>query len=101
MLEAGYPQIVLSHLEAITDLLPEKISRDPLPLTIAQLKLVKTAIGVILNISLSFGVESHFFCSDLFIDAVFRGGPGSVDILGGAIDTVTPLDRHLPTWCLA
>ena len=59
LLEAGYPQTVLSLLEAIADRLPHDINREPLPLTIPELKLVKTAIGVILNISLNYG-SPHF-----------------------------------------
>ncbi|KIP09107.1 hypothetical protein PHLGIDRAFT_103348 [Phlebiopsis gigantea 11061_1 CR5-6] len=56
LLEAGFPQTVLALLEVYADSVnPTHPSREPLPLSIADLKIVKTAIGVLLNAS--FGYE--------------------------------------------
>ncbi|GJE87202.1 hypothetical protein PsYK624_032850 [Phanerochaete sordida] len=56
LLEAGFPQTVLALLEGYAEnVKPEQAGIDPLPMSIADLKIVKTAIGVLLNAS--FGYE--------------------------------------------
>ncbi|EKM55405.1 uncharacterized protein PHACADRAFT_256013 [Phanerochaete carnosa HHB-10118-sp] len=56
LLEAGFPQTVLALLEGYAESVkPSLAGIDPLPLSIADLKIVKTAIGVLLNAS--FGYE--------------------------------------------
>ncbi|KAF7966291.1 hypothetical protein HWV62_39207 [Athelia sp. TMB] len=51
LLEAGFPQEVVSLLEGYVSTIPDDFSflREPLPLTTAHLKIIKTAIGALLN----------------------------------------------------
>ncbi|EMD38507.1 hypothetical protein CERSUDRAFT_113687 [Gelatoporia subvermispora B] len=53
LLEAGFPQIVVSLLEGYAESLPSS-QTESLPLTIPDLKIVKTAVGVLLNASLGY-----------------------------------------------
>ena len=56
LLEAGFPQTVVTLLESYSESIPQKRRlTDPLPLHPEDLKIVKTAVGVILNISLGYG----------------------------------------------
>jgi len=56
LLEAGFPQTVASLLESYSEIIPPKRPlTDPLPIHPDDLKIVKTAVGVILNISLGYG----------------------------------------------
>ncbi|CAK5264572.1 unnamed protein product [Mycena citricolor] len=54
LLEAGIPQAVVSLLEGYAETIPEEKTSQPLPLTIPHLKVVRTAIGVLLNVSLNY-----------------------------------------------
>ncbi|KAJ7685139.1 hypothetical protein DFH06DRAFT_1157579 [Mycena polygramma] len=54
LLDAGLPQAVVSLLEGYSESIPEPPSATPLPLTIPHLKVVRTAIGVLLNVSLNY-----------------------------------------------
>ncbi|KAJ7632571.1 hypothetical protein FB45DRAFT_507396 [Roridomyces roridus] len=54
LLEAGLPQAIVSLLEAYAETIPSPPSTTPLPLTIPHLKIVRTAIGVLLNASLNY-----------------------------------------------
>ncbi|EPQ58166.1 hypothetical protein GLOTRDRAFT_136931 [Gloeophyllum trabeum ATCC 11539] len=55
LLEAGFPQTVVSLLEGYTESIPSSRHRaDPAPLSIPDLKLIKTAIGVLLNCSIDY-----------------------------------------------
>lgn len=55
LLEVGFPQVVVSLLEGYAERLPAVPRVEPYPLTIPHLKVVKTAIGVVLNLSLGYG----------------------------------------------
>ena len=56
LLEAGFPQTVVTLLESYSESIPPKRRlTDPLQIHPEDLKIVKTAIGVILNISLGYG----------------------------------------------
>lgn len=57
LLEAGFPQRVVSLLEGYAESLKPEQS-EPLPLSIPDLKIVKTSIGVLLNASLGYGTPS-------------------------------------------
>ncbi|KDQ61324.1 hypothetical protein JAAARDRAFT_82449, partial [Jaapia argillacea MUCL 33604] len=53
LLDAGFPQAVLSLLESYADLIsPTRPYSEPLPLSLLDLKVVRTAIGVLLNASI-------------------------------------------------
>ncbi|KAI6039034.1 hypothetical protein EDC04DRAFT_3112751 [Pisolithus marmoratus] len=54
LLEAGFPQAVVSLLEGYSELVPSGLRPDPLPLSIPHLEVIKIAIGVLLNTSLGF-----------------------------------------------
>ncbi|KAG1756831.1 uncharacterized protein EDB91DRAFT_1094661 [Suillus paluster] len=54
LLEAGFPQAVVSLLEGYTDTIPEEPQMDPFPMSIAHLQVVKTAVGVLLNATLTY-----------------------------------------------
>ncbi|KAF9227969.1 hypothetical protein BS17DRAFT_774550 [Gyrodon lividus] len=54
LLEAGFPQAVVSLLEGYADNLPPEAQTDPLPLSISHLQVIKTAVGVLLNSSLGY-----------------------------------------------
>ena len=56
LLEANFPQTVVTLLESYSESIPPKHRlTDPLPIHPEDLKIVKTAVGVILNISLGYG----------------------------------------------
>ena len=58
--EAGFPQTVVALLEGYA----ESISPDqtsPMSISIPDLKVVRTAIGVLLNASVNYGAPSHAF----------------------------------------
>lgn len=52
--EAGFLQSVVSLLEGYADQVVTD-NLDPLPLSLSDLKIVRTAIGVLLNASIGFG----------------------------------------------
>ncbi|KAJ7109328.1 hypothetical protein C8R44DRAFT_802209 [Mycena epipterygia] len=54
LLEAGLPQAVVSLLEGYSESIPDSPVATPLPLTIPHLKVVRTAIGVLLNASVNY-----------------------------------------------
>ncbi|KAJ7156022.1 hypothetical protein C8R43DRAFT_922335 [Mycena crocata] len=54
LLDAGLPQAVVSLLEGYSESIPDPPTATPLPLTIPHLKVVRTAIGVLLNASLNY-----------------------------------------------
>ncbi|KAJ6547514.1 hypothetical protein B0H19DRAFT_1166060 [Mycena capillaripes] len=54
LLEAGLPQAIVSLLEGYSESISEPPTATPLPLTIPHLKVVRTAIGVLLNVSLNY-----------------------------------------------
>ncbi|KAF7294977.1 GTP binding [Mycena indigotica] len=54
LLESGLPQAVVSLLEGYAESIPNPPTSSPLPLTIPHLKVVRTAIGVLLNVSLNY-----------------------------------------------
>ena len=56
LLEAGFPQTVVTLLESYSESIPPKRPlTDPLPIHPEDLKIAKTAVGVILNVSLGYG----------------------------------------------
>ena len=56
LLEAGLPQAIVSLLEGYAELIPGNTQTEPLPLSISHLKVVRTAVGVLLNASIGYGV---------------------------------------------
>ncbi|KAF8163260.1 hypothetical protein B0H34DRAFT_694710 [Crassisporium funariophilum] len=54
LLEIGFPQAVMSLLEGYAETIPVPPDANPLPLSIPHLKVVRTAIGVLLNASIGF-----------------------------------------------
>ncbi|KAF5331076.1 hypothetical protein D9619_005541 [Psilocybe cf. subviscida] len=54
LLEVGFPQAVISILEAYAESIPSPPTGKPLPLSIPHLKVVRTSIGVLLNASIGF-----------------------------------------------
>lgn len=66
LLEAGFPQTVVNLLECYSESLPPKRRlTDPFPIHPEDLKIVKTAVGVILNVSLGHGKSSTLTAEDL------------------------------------
>ncbi len=59
LLEAGFPQVVITLLEGYTETIPHPPAAEPLPLTIAHLNIVRTCIGVLLNASLNFSMRKQ------------------------------------------
>jgi len=57
LLEARFPQAVVALLEAYAETIPP-LTGAPLPLTIANLGVIRTCVGVLLNASLNFGVHN-------------------------------------------
>lgn len=55
LLDAQFPQLVASLLEGYAETLPAIPSSQPLSLPTQHLKIVKTAIGALLNLSLNYG----------------------------------------------
>ncbi|KAF5365667.1 hypothetical protein D9758_003317 [Tetrapyrgos nigripes] len=54
LLDANIPQALLSLLEAYTESVPPAPLENPLPLSTLELKVIRTAIGVLLNASVGF-----------------------------------------------
>ncbi|TDL27510.1 hypothetical protein BD410DRAFT_782602 [Rickenella mellea] len=54
LLEAGFPQTTLSLLEAYADIVPAVPQTNPVVFSIKDLKVIKTAIGELLNASLGY-----------------------------------------------
>lgn len=59
LLESGFPQTVVSVLEGYAEAV-EPTNLAPLPLSIPDLRIVKTSIGVLLNLSVGFGKYRAF-----------------------------------------
>ena len=57
LLEVGLPQDIISLLEAYAESV-NPVSTEPLPLSTPDLQIVKTAIGVLLNVSVGYGAPS-------------------------------------------
>lgn len=71
LLEAGFPQVVVSLLEGYADHLPTQPQVNPLPLSTSHLQVIKTAIGFLLNSSLGYGVSTRLTDS-MHIDISFH-----------------------------
>ncbi len=63
LLESGFLSALVTMLERYTDLIPSDKPTDFLPLSVAHLRVVRTAIGVLLNASLGYGTCA-WPCSD-------------------------------------
>jgi hypothetical protein len=71
LLEAGFPQTVVILLESYSESIPPKRRlADPLPIHPEDLKIVKTAVGVILNVSLGYG-RSLSLTAEHLLNALF------------------------------
>jgi hypothetical protein len=57
LLEARFPQAVIALLEAYAETIPSPPTGEPLPLTLANLGIIRTCVGVLLNASLNFGMH--------------------------------------------
>lgn len=62
LLEAGFPQAVSNIIDTYIDSLPTPLSPEPAQLSLDQLNIVKTAIGVLLNSSLAYGAYPVLAC---------------------------------------
>lgn len=76
LLEAGFPQTVVTLLESYSESIPPKRRlADPLPVHPEDLKIVKTAVGVILNISLGYGRYSISAAGNILTALSFSSEP--------------------------
>lgn len=55
LLDAGLPQVLVSLIEAYTESFDFFAGSKPLPLSLSHLKVIRTAVGVLLNASVSYG----------------------------------------------
>jgi hypothetical protein len=72
LLEAGLPQVIVSLLEGYTELIPVGAYTEPLALSIPHLKVVRTAIGVLLNASIGYGVVYCFNADANPLKSIYR-----------------------------
>lgn len=56
ILDVGLPQALVSLLEAYTESVDFSSGSKPLPLSLSHLKVVRTAVGVLLNASVGYGL---------------------------------------------
>lgn len=76
LLEAGFPQTVVTLLESYSESIPPKRRlTDPLPIHPEDLKIVKTAVGVILNVSLGYGIHSALAAGSVLTPLSFLTEP--------------------------
>jgi len=76
LLEAGFPQTVVILLESYSESIPPKRRlTDPLPIHPEDLKIVKTAVGVILNVSLGYGRSFTLKFGNLLTAFTFQQNP--------------------------
>jgi len=99
LLEAGFPQTVVTLLESYSESIPPKRGlTDPLPIHPEDLKIVKTAVGVILNVSLGYGISSTLVAENgltaLFFS--YRAGQNSSTLFGGSDHHPSHLDCDIP-----
>jgi len=62
LLEAGFPQAVSTIIDKYVNSLSPPSPSEPVQLSLEQLNVIKTAIGVLLNSSLAYGTYSVFMC---------------------------------------
>ena len=55
LLDSGFPETIVTLLEGYTETLPQRPSPNPLPLSDVHLKIVRIAVGALLNLSLGYG----------------------------------------------
>jgi len=55
LLEAGFPQATVSLLEGYAESIPPPPHTQPLDLPVAHIKVIRTAIGALLNASIGYG----------------------------------------------
>lgn len=67
LLEAGFPQALVSLLEGYAEAISPLPNTKILAISLPHLKVIKTAIGVLLNASIGFGTTHHgcVYSSDL------------------------------------
>ncbi|KAI0064603.1 hypothetical protein BV25DRAFT_1823008 [Artomyces pyxidatus] len=54
LLDAGFPQMIVAILESYVETIPAERTAQVLPLSLPELKVVKTSIGVLLNASVGY-----------------------------------------------
>lgn len=59
LLEAGFPQILVSLLEGYAEAISPLPNMKILTLSLPHLRVIRTAIGVLLNASIGFGMTHH------------------------------------------
>ena len=103
LLEAGFPQTVVTLLESYSESIPTKRRlTDPLPIHPEDLKIVKTAVGVILNISLGYGRSPALTTESVLTARSFlRAGQNPSALLGSGDHHPSHIDRGLPNWLMA
>jgi hypothetical protein len=57
LLEAGFPQAIVSLLEGYAESIPSPPHTKPLDLPIAHLRVIRTSIGALLNASIGYGAR--------------------------------------------
>lgn len=60
LLEAQFPQAIVSLLEGYAEEIPTPYETVPLSLSVPHLKVVRTSIGVLLNASLNFSESQQY-----------------------------------------
>jgi len=100
LLEAGFPQTVVTLLESYSESIPAKRPlTDPLPIHPEDLKIVKTAVGVILNTSLGYGMSPVLTTDHVLTALPFpRAGQNPSALLGSGDHYPSHIDGGLSNW---
>lgn len=102
LLEAGFPQTIVSLLEGYAESIPSnRHPNDPLSIPIPDIKVIKTSIGVILNACLGYGAL-HLDLKIVYPDVrgIFRTCENSFGIFGSCHHYSPAFDGNIPPWFL-
>ena len=98
--EAGFLQSVVSLLEGYADqVVPDNL--DPLPISLADLKIARTAIGVLLNASIGFGEWRQPSSCEHGMNCVIRTRQDQASLFGSTIRNAEARWKHLPARSVA
>lgn len=97
LLEAGFPQTVLSLLEAFAETMPALPPITPHPLSLEHLKVIKVCIGVSLNSSLGYGMLCLPWSVEFSTDLGLRTSAISPNLFGSSQDNASSYGRTLST----
>lgn len=100
LLDAGFPQAIFSLLEGYAELVYSPPLPQPLPLAIPHLKVIRTAIGVLLNACVSYGTCCG---SPLWLPRLSgpRSRQVSFAVCRGCPDNTEAIYIHLPAGIMA